>query len=48
MVDQRGVTPSEDSIGDALKQAASATGATPLTSMEGKSVTWMFANSNRC
>lgn len=34
MVDQRGVTPSEDSIGDALKQAASATGATPLTSME--------------
>lgn len=38
MVDQRGVTPSEDSIGDALKQAASATGATPLTSMEGKGV----------
>ncbi|KAL9989019.1 hypothetical protein ACROYT_G003526 [Oculina patagonica] len=34
MVDQRGVTPSEDSIGDALKQAAAATGATPLTSLE--------------
>lgn len=35
MVDQRGVAPSEDSIGDALKEAASAAGATPLTSMEG-------------
>lgn len=34
MIDQRGVTPSEDSIGDALKQAVTATGATPLTSME--------------
>jgi len=35
MVDQRGITPSEDSIGDALKHAAAATGATPLTSLEG-------------
>lgn len=34
MVDQRGITPSEDSIGDALKHAAAATGATPLTSLE--------------
>ena len=37
MVDQRGVSPSEDSIGDALKQAVTASGATPLTSMEGES-----------
>lgn len=34
MIDQRGITPSEDSIGDALKSAATATGATPLTSLE--------------
>ena len=35
MIDQRGITPSEDSIGDALKSAATATGATPLTSLDG-------------
>lgn len=34
MVDQRGISPSEESIGDALKQAVTASGATPLTSME--------------
>lgn len=34
MIDQRGITPSEDSIGDALKSAATATGATPLTSLD--------------
>ena len=35
MIDQRGITPSEDSISDALKSAATATGATPLTSLDG-------------
>ena len=35
MIDQRGITPSEDNIGDALKSAATATGATPLTSLDG-------------
>ena len=35
MIDQRGITPSEDSIGGALKSAATATGATPLTSLDG-------------
>lgn len=38
MVDQRGISPSEESIGDALKQAVTDSGATPLTSMEGESV----------
>lgn len=34
IIDQRGITPCEDSIGNALKSAATATGATPLTSLD--------------